>query len=238
MADPRNFLFSTDYPTDKVVLLKSGSITINDQSDPITVPHGLSFTPWVNGVFSSTADFSGDVFPFGVGPIVSVQTGVSTWSPMPTILSIAADATNIYFMPDRNLYSRTFYYRVYGFADENADVDAQPTANQADVFAFNTDYNYCKLKQSGTADVSGGDVVVTHGLGYLPQVDVWQSAPNSVTGVGTVVQKAVVSRHIVDYPTAYSNWFELTNQALIFRRGSLPSSGTNMFYYRIYYDEN
>lgn len=168
LANADNFLFNTDYKLDKVVYLDSRSFTMSAFGNSnTTIAHGLSFTPLVNAVWSTSSDFS-VVYGLGGGP----RTGATRDYPV----AVDADATNVYIAGNNNTGSSvTIYIRVYGFmpSDVNADV---ANLSPGDSLALSTDYNYTKLIDADviTGPSSGGRTdTITHGLGYRPQAAVW-----------------------------------------------------------------
>jgi len=164
MADSRNFLLNTDYPMDKVVYMTSGSFTSPTGGIDYQFSHNLSFNPLIIGTWSLDSDFStsreGGFFGFeGTDPT--------------TVYAIfSADSTNITIRTINPGASVVVYYRIYAFMPTNVNDDSTSTASIADNFVLNTDYNYTKLFLSGVS-VAVASTVVTHNLGYRPQVIAW-----------------------------------------------------------------
>jgi hypothetical protein len=171
MVDARNFLLNTDYPLDQVVWLKSDSKAISGStSGTITIPHGLPFTPLVGGSWSLDSGF-GVLYEYSSGTLPSGNASSSLYG---RTVRAYADSTNVYLAWSNTLTATTIYFRLFAFQPSDEDHDLDPTAASGDVFVFNSDYNYTKLLKADFEDVSPGDtVVVSHGLGYRPQVLAW-----------------------------------------------------------------
>ena len=235
MADIRDFVFNSEYPIDKVIYLKEGKVTSNGVVNQVSFPHNLGFTPFVDGIYSFGDPSFNESYTFGSGKNITIGTPPNTLQ-VPIYLNISADKNNIYvifnFLPSD--YVGDIYFKIYGLADESADVDVQPTANQADKFVFNSKYNYCKIIKEGYADPQGEgkDVVINHGLGYYPQVSVWMSSAIGPEGWDKYQTFAL----ILGFPK-YNNWVEITDQSVIFHISDSPGSDGTRFYYRIYGDQ-
>lgn len=222
MADPRNFLLNTDYPMDKVIFLWEGYY---DFSLPKVCDHGLSFTPLVKIVWSTTSTFD-TTYGVGDGPVTSITS--TPFSPQ--LFSAYADSSSIYAIFGYPGAVAGAYIRIYAFMPSNINVDTPPTASSADSFVVNTDYNYSKLLMEGvtaTSSVSSSSEVVVHGLGYYPQVEVWY-----VTSGNTFAASQV---NLFDGAPS-TETFEITTSSLTMRRSPFLAGG-EYFYYRIYADE-
>lgn len=226
MADPRNFLFTTDYPIDQIILLHSGSIDFTTSGTDYQFAHGLGFTPLVKATWSTTSDFS-TTYGVGDGPISS-----SPSTPFLPELSFArADSTNVYLSWGNPGGVTNAYIRVYGLMPSDVNADVEPTASAGDRYVFNTDYNYTKLVEGGvtaSSSVAGSAEVVTHSLGYYPQVEVWYEKGGYIW--------ASTHPTVYDSATRLSEAYIVTSSTLtMYRDPSL--SGTERFHYRIYADE-
>lgn len=165
-ATAKNFRFTSDYPMDMIIYLKSGSISVGGfpASGTTTIPHGLPSTPLVDMVWSLTSDFS-----------VSYLSGSGTAPqnatrnvPYGVLAQVSADATNVYIDYNNSTNPAvTIYYRVYGFEKSNSSADFPFTASQGDQFIFNTDYNYTKVYSSNVGNS------ITTNLNYLPQTELF-----------------------------------------------------------------
>lgn len=225
MADPRNFLLNTDYPMDMVVLLHKGSINFSVSGTTYTAAHGLAFTPLIKVVWSTDSSFT-TTYGVGDGPI---STSAS-FPFLPQLTRAYANATNIVLEFGNPGAVNDAYIEIYGYMPSDVNVDTPSTASSADNFVINTDYNYSKLLVEGvTASSSspGSSEVVVHGLGYYPQVEIWQVKSGNVECVSAIT--------LADGANIYES-FKLTTSTLTMTRD--PSLFTpEYFYYRIYADE-
>lgn len=218
MTDARNFLLTSDYPIDKVVYIESGSFTATASSQTIhNTAHGLPFTPLLDGTWSTGSGFTLS-YDMGTGPIsttpgllFNVESDVSASSTNATITVGNATGSNV-----------TVFYRIYGFEPTTANADAPHTVDSADSFYLNTDFNYTKLFDSGVVTTS---TVVSHNLGYKPQVSMWEE-------VAGVIRKKNENRN----GTGGNTYTAISTSAVtITFDGSAP--GTTKAHYRIYIDE-
>lgn len=216
------YLLNTDFQMDQVILTWTG---YHEFGTDTIFAHGLSFTPLIKVVWSLTEDFA-TTYGVGDGPV-----STSPSAPFSPMLSLAyADATNVYCAFGMPGAVAGAYIRVYGFAPADVSADSLPTANAADNFILNTDYNYSKLFLSGKTAASstpGSGETITHNLGYIPQVEVWY-----VKGSNIYAPSYVAS---LDGSPLYES-YEATTASLIVRRDPYLS-GSEYFYYRIYMDE-
>ena len=220
-ANATNFLINSDYPMDKVVYLLSGSVTM-DGSTFFQIPHGLPFTPLIDLTWSYQADFSVS-YTNNAGPAPASAPGYI----FDLQVAVESDATNLYFSAHGPASAKTVYYRVFGFQPDDSNVSLPSTVSAADTFILNSGSNYAKLLIAGHTAYSSGavNVVVPHNLGYLPQVQVWQSsirtAPIAVTGddMSGSWQVEVTSTSVIISISAFNNF----------------NSGT--LYYRVYMDQ-
>lgn len=168
VANAKNFLLNSDYPTDKVIFQQSYSVAIGASSyNDVTVAHGLGFTPLLSAQWSTSSTMT-PTYSIGGGPRTSgsltYQTGISS------------DGTNIYISTTNTTASPvTLYFTVYGLMPSATNTDASFTSFSSDLFGFNTDYNYAKLYDASSFSVGTGTSTSTiaHNLGYVPQVAVW-----------------------------------------------------------------
>ncbi|MDR1032714.1 MAG: hypothetical protein LBL84_01730 [Candidatus Nomurabacteria bacterium] len=172
MVDPRRFILNTDYPMDMIIGLWQGQAIVGGALAPASVPHGLPFAPLIGGVWSLSADFGvvNDLAAFGYQP-----GGKS--------MAVFSDSTNLMIQGlDGTDFSSTFtaFYQLYAFAPAGDDSDLPATATSGNKFVFNSDRNYMKLAMADFVDMtSGSPVSITHGLGFLPSVDVWAEFTDS-----------------------------------------------------------
>jgi hypothetical protein len=190
----KSFLLNTDFPLDKIIFKTEGSFVINsfDFVDKM-IPHGFTFGILPLGTWSTDPNFTTS-YDFGSGPLGG--------SPFAINNGISSDATRILVSTTNNTNAPvTFYYRIYAFLPADKDVVTPSTANQADTFAFSTDYNYSKLfiNQIYTQPAGAGGIQnVIHNLGYRPQVLCWQErngeiSPTVVADLGIGIFYCIVT---------------------------------------------
>lgn len=207
---------STDYPLDKIIYITTGSFSIpgNDFVD-LPIAHNLSFTPLMDGTYSTTPDFSIS-YDVGSGSPYASSTGFFAISNY-----IDADATNVNFHAINYTPSTvTVYYRFFGLMPSNVNALASFTSSTADDFVLNTDYNYTKLLYAG---ITSTDITITHNLGYRPQVVIW----GEVAGTITKIRFSDVNNPDPPYLVKVTN----TNVQI-----NMSSSGVYACHYRIYLD--
>ena len=204
-VDPRNFVLNTDYEMDKIIYFAEGSL--NSGQYDVDIAHGLSFAPLIFGVCAFNSDFS-DARNVPYQRLTQSDT---------VSFDMLANATNIRLSYINSSGTpNKIYYRLYGFEPSGSAAIVPATSGNASNFILNTDYNYCKLLRKGTAAVGA---TISHNLGYIPQVLVWQVA----NGWTMPVTQSDTNSAVI-----------ITDQDLIFNYQLL---GVDNFHYRIYYDE-
>lgn len=179
VIDPRKFLFLSDYPTEQIIHLRKYSITIPayDYRD-VSFAHGLPFTPLLIACYSTTSDFL-TTYGIGGGERIGASLEYAT--------AISSDSSNIYLNLTNNTASSiTLYFNIVGFPSvDSPDVDISPTADESNIFIFNTDYNYCKLALENRITIGTGSTSqsVNHGLGFIPQVLCWRESNGKVSPI-------------------------------------------------------
>lgn len=109
--NPNNLNLTTDTPVDKIIYLATGTLTIGAMSTGSSViPHGLLFTPLLDGTWSTDPLFKFDSYDMGSGPPSTVSGFLFNIAPEVSASSInrIIEATNITASPI------TIYYRVFG----------------------------------------------------------------------------------------------------------------------------
>lgn len=203
---------------DKIVWLPD-EITINNPKDSfsLTTPHGLGAVPYVKGVWSS--DDWETTWPTNVTvndvQVVSKQ------------VSVSSDETNVYLSGIANVAGITL--RLWGVFYEAAtlDVVVPPTRDKStNKFIINSDFNYPKLFMEGIADVTTLAQSITHDLGFVPQIDIWQrvGSPGSY-------RWEELNFDVLGTSDLAPSVVNVTDADLQF------ASGSGYFYYRIYADE-
>ena len=235
MADPRNFLFNSDYEQDQIVYFDEGNYTnVTTSGDERSFAHKLSFTPLIFGIWDNDGSFD---FPNTINS-EGKQTIVNSLGEIYFFNSIfvSADNTNIYVKMNPKMKadmsgteSTNFYFRLYAFEPTTSHATVGATAKHAHELIFSTDYNYLKIKKKGVVTASNGAVSVDHGLGYIPQVLDWYefvvggntrtAYADSLSYAGSGYTPPIVS---------------ITESAVSFDRYNYAST---KHHYRIYYDE-
>lgn len=166
MADPRKFIYSSDYPTPAFVGAWQGSFDVAGYDYLDTgFNHNLPFAPLIVGQWSLNANFE---------PAYDIATTNGYFVGVNWNQAAGSDDTRILFKLN-NGYSdtRTYYYRLFAFAPSDYDGDI-PSIEDSTNFRFNSDFNYLKLFTYGKSTASSdGDFIVNHNLGYIPQVRTW-----------------------------------------------------------------
>jgi len=221
-ATARNFRFTSDYPMDMIIYLKSGSFAVAGYPDGGTVSfaHNLPATPLVNMVWSLSSTF--DIcYLSGSGPPPQDAT---RFTPFGVSADVSADATNISIAYNNSTDPAiTIYYRIYGFEQSDGEDDYEFTASSGDPFVFNTDYNYTKLFENTT----GSPIITT--LNYLPQTELFSEdgsgniGPPPTNGSNTLNQTGATS----------AIGFLVTTSTVTLDTGGAPET----LHSRIYLDE-
>lgn len=172
MADIRNFIMNSDYPTPFLVWKKEESLTVpvgeyfNAASK--SVAHNLPFTPmlvgqWsLNSSFSPAYDLSNDM-PIFTGTRPDYQ------------IIVGADSSNIRISATHVMeYPVTFYFRFFSFLPPTYDGTWTNVLDDNTNFKLNSDFNYPKVVASGSVTVPDQSRrSYYHNLGYIPQVRAW-----------------------------------------------------------------
>ena len=223
-VDPRNFLMNTDYPIDKIIYLTSGSVTVNFSRE-VTIAHNLGFAPLIFGIWSLNSDFS-----------TSQEFDMMSsdlYSPNYKYVSrIEADATNIYASFQNSEFTNvTFYYKIFAFEPTDVAETIKPTSSDTLTtnMLLDTDLNYLKLHDSGIKVVSSAPSTVTHNLGYLPTVMLWQEGGGAHANSIYPINQPTIYVH-----PNYSAYYPLT-PSVTTTTINFPRTGT--YHYRIYKDD-
>lgn len=212
IANARDFLFSTDFPIDKIIGHKEGSVSVGAGGSAFpSVPHPFTFAPLYTIKWSTTPDFSNSYDEIGVSTVDSLQ------------LNVQVDTSNVFFFINNATGSTvTFYYRILYFMPPDVNVTATPTAIDFEDFNLNTDYNYTKIYLEDKA--VGSNATINHNLGYYPQVEVWY-----MRGDGKLV-------HLVDNElfSPFKPSAKITTSSLTLNANS---TSVSYWYYKVYIDE-
>lgn len=171
--DARKFMLTSDYPIPILVWKMETSLTV-----PVgqyfnaahkSVAHGLPFTPWIIGQWSTNANFQP---AYDLANDMPIFTGTQ-----PDLMILAgADSTNIRLSAMHTAASsKTFYFRIMAFLPPDYTGDWNNPLGDTTHFTLNSEFNYPKLFKSGSITVPDGTTkTVSHDLGYLPQVRAWR----------------------------------------------------------------
>lgn len=160
-----NFIINSDYPMDMVVFAAEGTVAANSAT---SISHGLSFVPLCFGVWSSD--------------------GGSTWKPI-TEMNITGNETLVYLSSTTRevtvttqLASSSIQFRVWGLQPADNTARTTPPQFQVSDFMLNSDFNYSKLVGSAvwTVTATSGTTLITHNLGYIPEVIAWRESAGGV----------------------------------------------------------
>lgn len=224
--DARNFLFSSDYPMPALCWEYEDYWNVGaNATRTVTVAHGLPFKPLLVGQWALKESFAPcqDINTTNFLPVYDPINGevVSAF--------VSANGTNLILdLQNFSATSSRYYFRIWGYAPPDY-ADEVPNIYDTTGFQFSTDFNYPKIVKEGTVSVAyKSTATIDHGLGYIPQVRVWEE-------VGGKVQPC----------TAY--WEDgkkggpiVTNKSLIIRNyvAGNSSGSTRKYYYHIYGDES
>lgn len=215
-ANASGFLATSDYPQDKVIYMASGSFSASAGSTTQNIAHGLPFKPLLDGTWSTDSTFALS-YDMGSGPVSTVAGALFNIE-----ADVSSDSTNaIITVGKATAGSTTIYYRIFGFEPSTDNLSADYTANSADSFILNLDYNYTKLYDANAVTTS---TVVSHGLGYKPQVSMWEETSGTI-------RKKNENRN----GTAANTYTTITTTAVTITFDGSAPAGTKA-HYRIYLD--
>ena len=205
-----NFYFNSNYPVDKIIYLKETTVS-GDYFDN-TFAHGLGAIPFCNGLISY--DNWQTTYQAGTR-----QSAGQYYNKM---FDIYSDGTNIRLNGTFEGFTGTAQVRIWGVFNESStpNVDVAPTASATNnTLYFNTKYNYQKLVKEGQVTAGSTATVISHNLGYIPKVDIWQLFSSYISGWCLVQDTYSFSN------TNLQN-VQLSNSSLLLKNGT--------YYYRIY----
>ena len=224
-VDPRDFLLNTDYEMDKIVLVKEGNLA---GPQTISIAHGLPFWPLLFGFCSFNADFTDSK------PLPFSQELQFTGSPTPSIsarisVSVHTDKTNIVLTYANNHSSpQPIYYKIYAFEPTDSNKIVGATKGEAKVFLLDTDRDYRKIYKKGTVD-AGGEIVLDHKFGYIPQIMAWYELSGQNAGY--------ITNDFTFTDTGPNNIVATDQRVTIDFPITSPLLQDAKLHYRIYYDE-
>ncbi len=222
----KDFVLSSDYPIDQVIY-RSDTIPIsvgaNDYKDDVTIPHpvGELFLPIAQ--FSTSSDFSQNVFEVTISSFMNGEFRYVTHLEVDSNL-IYISATN------RTNTAVTFYFRILGFALSNSHRKVPFTGLYHDM-TFNTDNNQLKLYKSGSVTVRVNQPVqIAHNLGYRPLALVWVENKD----IGRIKPLSYASLELTPN-SGYSVYVDKNALTLSYMEQFADTSVD--YHYRIYADE-
>lgn len=214
------FIFNSDYPTDKIVYLKEGSVQLDSSGQAtVTLDMPLDRVPYIKGCISLD-DWQTSI---GLGT-TRLASGGNITDLILANIGYWGDDVELQLDLDRHA-NATVKYRLWGVIAEN-DTGIEASKNNTiskTKLAFSTDNNYPRLIKEGIA--KSGETVA-HNLKRVPYVDYWYSYASNVkqpmyepTGVMTTAAST-------NWPTVSADEDNLYFKQL---------NGTNIYYYyRIY----
>ena len=237
MAILEHFLFNSDYPTDKIVFMHEGEITLT-----------ATWTPcidYVNTHIPTQLYGEGDYKLPGsdaVYPMDGMQEGGSS-----TMLALASFMYNgecwvcpVAYTFESSLVGKKIKYRMWAYYGEETakNTEIGTTANAAKPkLVMTSDENYPRFVGEGY--VAQGQSY-THNLGYIPLVKTWSFIQNSPTPMpgGTTVNLDIYQQIYSAYfgtPTGYYNEsiIQVSNTTI----STFPTTGSGRpvgVYFRMY----
>lgn len=230
-----HFLFSSDFPTDKVIWLYEGSRTTpsTDTFDNFYIVNSSDLPykdPLIFVKGACTVDDWETVIPIGTNYSIAgknASMNISWYSMSPKGIYAQCDF--------RSFKNKTLKYRLWGVQREDIDfaVDYGPTASISKTsFQFDSSKNYPRLYKDGVA--KSGDTI-THGLGYIPYVDYWcnlSSDKDSLLSYWSYQPKGCFSS------SGMGSWpsIQATKDTITFKKQYVNGSEQQdvVYYYRIY----
>jgi hypothetical protein len=227
--DARNFLFSSDYPMPVICWEWEANgdywnVGAN-QTRTVNVAHKLPFKPLLIGQWALRADFapSQDINTTTFYPVYDPING--------EVVSVfmSSDGTNVIFdMQNFSATASKFYFRLWAYAPPDYTGE-MPNVYDTTSFQLSTDYNYPKIVKQGTVSVNyKSEVTIPHGLGYIPQVRVWEEVNGKISPCTSF------------WEDGKKGGPRVTDQNLIIRNyvAGNNSGSTRKYYYHIYGDES
>lgn len=182
--DPRNFIYTSDYPTPAIVW-KLETMISKTSSGTVSIPHNLPFTPLLMGIWSTSSSFNPSY------DIANVYGDFDYTGGFTMLNRCDADATNV------NLWilnvggaNNDVYFKLFAYAPPDYEGEV-PSVDDNTKFILNTDYVVPKIVKQGyvehTIEGSTEDFSIYHNLGYIPQARIWGAGPNYI-GSGSCIE--------------------------------------------------
>jgi hypothetical protein len=170
MSDLKNFLFNSDYPTDKIVYTTTGKIKITSSSPWVVMydHHNTHINAqlYAEGVYKIEGDDT-------IYPMVTVSTRQSIMSGAVTFMNWDECYVSACFISFGGLLNKEVTYWMWCYADEkqSKNIDIMPTSTvNKNILSLDSDANYPRFIGDGFIEQGGS---YTHGLGYKPYVKAW-----------------------------------------------------------------
>lgn len=234
MADGRNFLLDSDYPIDQVVFMHTYQVTTQPVFSGYSVTarfdHGLPFRPLAIGQWSPGSDFSGVTLEAGDYMDDGSDGGRMS-------IDVYTTSSQIIILGQSYTSARTLYIRVTCFApDDWSGNNLASTVGQSNRFILNTDWSYPQLVLNSHIRVPQNSTrTVSHGLGYIPQIMLWQVYPNmsDILGLTVPFYSAITGNGVGDGDSQYR-----INENSLTIVNDIPDGASGNWdadiYYRIY----
>lgn len=229
MADPRRFITNTDYPMPFLVYSTTATRSVGGTtySDYFSFAHGLPFTPLLIGQWSTNANFQ---------PCYDIALEYPNFSggQPPVAIVVGADDTSIHISLSNNTGSDvTFYFRLTAFAPPSYTGSVNSVDDNSP-FKYNSDFNYMKIVEANEITVPANSArTINHGLGYIPQVRVWNRYEAYMGGATRTITTAMMTNLNENGLLGA----RVTDQILELGSYSTFGAVDRRFYYHIYADE-
>lgn len=225
--DPRHFLISTDYPMPVIVYQGSSNTSVPSyEIKTVTIKHNLGFVPLLMGQWSTNSNFQPSQ---DLANEIDWQYMYDGSNDMVSCF-FDSDSTNIYVdAQNMSSSSKTFYWRIFAYAPPDYTGET-PNVTDTTHFIFNSEFNYPKIAFQGvTGNVSyGSETTISHNLGYVPQVRIWQQENGRVRPCFGIYSPDLSGNR---------GGPRVTSSSLIIKNLSLDSNNyTRKYYYHIYGD--
>ena len=220
----KDFVFSSDYPIDQVIYRsETASLDVAGYNfGSLNIPHNVGGLFLPIGQFSTTPDFSKDVFDISASGFNN-----SGYTNFQTTLSVNASSVFVSIV-NRVGTPIKFYVRVIGFAVSGDHRRFEPTSYFHDM-TFDTDNNQLKLYKADTVDMAANTTVkVPHDLGYKPLTLLWLERAGLITPLTDIVTEISFSVGLAAF---------VDNENLTFISNDNFPPGHAKYHYRIYADE-
>lgn len=209
MANLKNFLFNSDYSTDKIAYTKKDTYKIT--GSPSLTPRYIFLNTHIATQLYAEGDYkidgTDDVYPMGTwGSVIVPVACVSFMYNGECWLAIGVYAV------DSSAINKTIEYRIWAYYGEkdakNVDMPATVNTNQTRL-ALNSDENYPRFITD--VEIAVGQTY-THSLGYIPYVKVWskvsnEDVPKPDGGSGTIRTDTYASTPYAYFGDATSDAF-------------------------------